>query len=173
MRGWRIQGEQVTTARHIDEGPEGKERRHDCEECDQSEVAPNEWKNALTRGANQAEAIQARRIFQLPGNPFSRLQQQHKSEPADQPVPKPQGTCSKATRVADADDEKHRRDPEKLRQDDRRNDTGNATTEGEASKQMGHDQINHEHSSEIGHDGDEARGELFGHGLSAYYPDDR
>ena len=84
-----IPGEQVTDARHIDEGPEGRERRHDCEERDQSEVAPNEWKNDVTPGADQAKAIQARRISQLPRNLFDRLQQQQKSEPADQPVPIP------------------------------------------------------------------------------------
>ena len=88
----------------------------------------------MTPGANQAKAIQARRISQLPRNLFGHLQQQHKSEAADEPVPKPQRTRSRATRVAGADNQERRRDPEQLRYDNHHDDAESAATADDTSE---------------------------------------
>src|SRR5206468_3521362 len=54
----------VSGLRQINETPERQERSHDREECDDHEIAPDEWKYGVPPAAQTAQSVHVRSISQ-------------------------------------------------------------------------------------------------------------
>src|SRR5438067_1985175 len=127
----------VSGLRQINETPERQERSHDREECDDHEVAPDEWKHGVPPAAQTAQSVHARGILQRDRDSHRGPQEENETESRNQPVTEPQGVSGRVSSVAVADDQQGRRDPEQLRHHDQRDrPEGSAVTPGNARKRM-------------------------------------